>query len=639
MEYLTPMIQPTDYSYLKLDVEPAQVYGDVPLTLPMLKMSDADSWELRHELPDYITDRPLDQDTLWSVDLSQRAMFGLGALVPGYALRNATHVKANALHRRALMGEFGLGATAAAVARQAAAAQKAAAAAAAKAAAANAAATAKANAAAALAAAGASAAKQAAANKAAAAAATKAATATNTATTKQATATTTAATATSVAAAAAASGATGPQTKASAAKAANNTTAQTACTTVGGVWSKPKQTCNYTKAQKACTKSSGTWDPVNNVCGNSQSACLLTPGNQWNGTSCVTPAMQTCTASGGTWDPVGLACQQSAAQQGCINSGGTWANNQCTANPLAQTCANQGGTWANGLCTGATIPPPPPGSNCPTTPTNCPTAQGYTLSADANGCMTVCTPPAYNPNAYNPNNPNNIPYGGGGGAAPMVSPIPPGSGGDSSGGGGGVSAALPPVPPDAGDPGTDAQSQMFDDSANQFAPSVDQSQYQGSDQSGGDQSLMQNQDQLQQGDGSTDDASAVAMSNMASTVGLGLKTMFAMTGLSGVGCNACANTSQGFFGLGHFGAVAPKKKKSTAPDYVTAKTTPGIANSTIFGVGAIAAVGVLAAGAFYLFSRGGKKSDSSQSDYRPTKKNRGRRARLARRMARLGYDV
>lgn len=192
----------------------------------------------------------------------------------------------------------------------------------------------------------------------------------------------------------------------------------------------------------------------------------------------------------------------------------------------------------------------------------------------------------------------------------------------SSGGGGGVSASMPPPPPDYSQ---NMQDQQFNDTANQFAPSVNQQ-----DQSQGDQSYDPTQYDSSQAQGDqqpdqagSDDAGGVAMTNMAETIGGAFKNMFSM---SGMGYPVSVHQN---YGLGYmYGKTPVKKKDPKKPDYVTAQTTPGIPQSTTTAVMLIGGMAVLAAGAFFIFSR----TKKAPVDDRQVRKNRGRRARrLARR--------
>lgn len=551
MKYMTPKAV-TNYDYRKVDVAPQIVYADVPLELPMLKMSQADAFELRHELPDYVQNRPLDQDQYWNVLLSQQGMFGLGSL-------------------------SALGATAAQIkAQQAAAARQAAAqaAAAAKQQAAQAAANARQQA-------------QAAAQ---AAAAQKQAQATANAATKKAAA--------DAAAAARQQAAADAKTKAAAAAADRKAKADQAAADRKTKADQAATDRKNKQAQAQCTKTKGIWDSVNNVCGPA-------PTTQCQGGT-IDPVTGVCTPASPT-APVPAVCQA-----GYTNDPVTGACVVMQAAPPggAPTACQSGYTFgANGQCVPSTGVPP-------TSPAGCP--PGYYQDPTSGQCMSSSAP--MQPQA---------PYGGNYPLPPVPASAPGGAlpppSFSSGGGGGGVSADMPPPPPDYSQ---GMQDQQFSDTANQFAPSVNQQ-----DQSQGDQSQYdptqydssQAQGDQQPDQAGSDDAGGVAMTNMAETIGGAFKSAFGMTGYP-------VSVHQSY-GLGYmYGKTPAKKKDPKKPDYVTAQTTPGIPQSTTTAVMLIGGMAVLAAGAFFIFSR----SKKAPVDDRPVRKNRGRRARRLRRLNRMG---
>ncbi len=178
---------------------------------------------------------------------------------------------------------------------------------------------------------------------------------------------------------------------------------------------------------------------------------------------------------------------------------------------------------------------------------------------------------------------------------------------------------MPPPPPDYSQ---SMQDQQFSDTASQFAPPVDQSQQDTSTQY--DSSQAQGDQQPDQS--MSDDAGGVALTNMAETIGGAFKHAFGMTGYP--------VSNHQSYGLGYmYGKTPTKKKDPKKPDYVTAQTTPGIPSSTMTGVMLIGGMAVLAAGAFFIFSR----SKKAPVDDRQVRKNRGRRARRLRRLNRGDY--
>ncbi len=544
-----------------VDVPPQRVYGKVPLTLPLIKMSEAEATWLDGQPQIYDKNYPLDYSGL-NFDPPWWADTGVGGGLSGVGGGNV----------RLMPNEMGFGslgltaaqqkAQAAAAARQQAAAQKAAAN--------QAAAQAKRDAA--------QAAKQQAADQAAAAKQQAAAVKQQAIAAKQQ----------------APSQVAAPRSATAAANAL--TKKQSACSNKGGAWDSTNLTCTLplTKAQQsksnrsACLNSGGIWDAKLSMCG---------PGK----------AQANCAAIGGTW--VNNQCTPNPAQAACLatNPPGTWANGQCTAAVASQTCPT-GQTMVNGQCT--------------TVPLVCQT--GYQVDPVSGQCMPISNGSTNSlarqqciaNNGYwdgsncqqqQVSNPQVtqcqqsggqwagtycIPGGGawggggsgGGGGSPNISPIPPDYGGGApmpsagDGGGGGM-----PMTQGAG-PGPQVNDQAMNIPTDP-GYTGDQSQ----DQSDTEQTSDAD-------NGSTDDTSAVASTNIFESIS---KLFSGMNGLS-CGCDAAPT----YFGMGRGGNAPPLDM--LRPHYYEAPQADSIRPSTTTAVVGAAVVLMVGAAAMFLWSKGKK---------------------------------
>ncbi len=143
------------------------------------------------------------------------------------------------------------------------------------------------------------------------------------------------------------------------------------------------------RLQQQCTAGGGTWNSSTNVCTTQQQACTAA-GNYWNGTQCVGKPQQDCVSKGGTWDvntgvctalPATATCPAAptSCQPGYIIGVDT---NNCpvcvvdpnATSPQASQCQSSGGYWNGSNCLfpaqnqqsyppqsypGAGAPPPP----------------------------------------------------------------------------------------------------------------------------------------------------------------------------------------------------------------------------------------------------------------------------------------
>ncbi len=342
-----------------VDVPPQRVFGKVPLTIPLIKMSEAEDTWLQGQPQIYTKDYPLDFDGLnfsppWWADT------GVGG-----GLSGASHVGGGNV--RMLPGEstFGLGATAAQVRQQQAAEIRRAAAAKAQA------------------------------ERQAKAAAAKTARDAKIVTAK-------------AEQAARRNRAVDPQ----AAVVTKVDRRIQACTTKGGTWDTAKLSCTLpisaqrqtAAARSACQKQGGIWDALTNACGpNSQQTACTTKGGAWSNGVCgglpITPICPTAPTSCGTGMIIGKDANGCTA---CVAD-----PNYSVRCPVMDPCpSGQGRSLDASGCYS---------SPCsPIAPISCPA--GYQLNDGDIGFGGQCVPI---PGISNPQPQMN--WGGGGGGAPMPS--------------------------------------------------------------------------------------------------------------------------------------------------------------------------------------------------------------------------
>lgn len=334
--------------------------------------------------------------------------------------------------------------------------------------------------------------------------------------------------------------------------------ARKTCLASGGKWDARAQVCgikpgkpvNTAKAQADCRKAKGTWDGTK--CVSAQDQCVA-GGGYWNSAACIPKVQQDCVGGGGMWDATTGTCrtQDQQRQDDCYKSGGTWANGGCQPpggdlNAQIAACQAQKGFWDGSACQQVT-------------PQSCP--PGYAIDPTG-ACVPISNPiaPPYQP-----------PYGG----PPGVGPIPPGY--DGGGGGGGYSGGGGGMPMSPGMPPGQAPQDLLNESAGQYAPSVEEQT----------QGYEEGSDTEDKKDKAEDDSSAVAGTNIFESI----SKLF--SGMGGLGCGCKAPPSR----IGMGGTDMPQKY-SVAP--LSAQLKP----STIFGIEAGSALLIIGAAAIFLWSKG-----------------------------------
>ncbi len=396
------------------------------------------------------------------------------------------------------------------------------------------------------------------------------------------------------------------------------TAKQQACLNKNGTWDDNSHLCtpapkpvktppakDYTKQQNACSKKGGAWDSVANLCTPASKPSVTDKKNAAD----LLKQQKACTKGGGTWDSVNNVCQ--TAQQICTAGGGYWNGTTCVG-ASQQQCVTTGGTWDvnTGVCIAK------PGTNCPLSQLQCP--PGQILSIGPSGCMDTCAPdPNYQspiqqcqsaggqwngtscmyPQQFQPP-PTSSPYGmpppdyggGGGGGAPMMPSAPPP---DYSGGG-----ASSPMTQSGAGPGP-----QLNDQASQYADSVQQS----------DQTTDDSGQTPEEAASTQDDSSATTSDDNSDTAQVaqsGVMDSIKKLLSGGNGLSSGLYAPPAWFNT-HLGGNAPPIHYSP----VVAKTRPGVKPSTTSGVLLGAGVLIAGAAAIFLWSSGQKK--------RKTKRNRG----------------